>query len=260
MATTTGPVEKLDIGKVIQVSLGLARRHWRTFAILAFIFSAMPVLLNAFIQSRMFAGGDPLATPVWAPFSGLASIFGTLITMIGVSMFQGASIQITIADLNGRAVELGDSLRLALKHIAALAVIAILQGLAIVFGTMLLIAPGMMMACAFAVAAPARVVENIPATGTFRRSRDLTRGNRWRIFGLGVVYFIFVGGFEAALFALFGGLGGIMDPTSLPRMILLPIITMIVGTLTASAVGVLYFELRRIKDGVGATDLATVFD
>ena len=264
MATTTGSVEKLDIGKVIQVSFALVRRYLPTFAILALLFSALPVLLNAYLQSQVMVGTGGIGAQVrpGPNMSGawLVTMVGGFVTLIGSLIFQAASIQISIADLNGRTVKVGDTLRLAMKHIAPLTVIGVLVSLAFSLGFVLLIVPGIMIACAFSVAAPARVVENIPAMATFRRSRDLTRGNRWRIFGLGVIYTILVGGFEAGLFALFGGVGGMMNPTSTPRLILLPIISLVIGTISASTIAVLYFELRRIKDGVGATDLAAVFD
>ncbi|OYU71060.1 MAG: hypothetical protein CFE28_14320 [Alphaproteobacteria bacterium PA2] len=260
MTTTTAPVEKLDIGKVIQVSFALVQRYLSTFAILSLLLAALPALLNAFVQSQTMASVGAFGARYSSTSGVWLGVLGWLITLCANAVYQAASIQISVSDLNGRAIKVSDSLRLGQKHLVPLIIVSLLQALAIGFGTALLIVPGMMMACAFAVAAPAQVVENIPAMSTFRRSRDLTRGNRWRIFGLAMVYFIMIAILEGVLFSLFGGLTTLTDPTSAPRLILLPIITMIIGTLTASSVGVLYFELRRIRDGVGATDLAAVFD
>lgn len=260
MATTTGSVEKLDIGKVIQVSFALVQRYLSTYAILAFLLAALPALLNVLLQRATLGDVGSVGSGVNPTLNFTTGTSGGILTLCANAIFQAATIQISVSDLNGRVISVTESLRFSLKHLLALVVVVILQALAIGFGMVLLLVPGIMMACAFAVAVPARVVENIPTLSTFRRSRDLTRGNRWRIFGLGMIYFVMVAVLEGLLFSLFGGLGGVTNPASIPRLILLPIITMIIGTLTASSIGVLYFELRRIRDGVGATDLAAVFD
>lgn len=260
MATATGAVEKLDIGKVMQVSFALVQRYFSTFAILALLLGALPALLNVLIQQQTMTSVGSVGARFNSSSGLWSSILGAGMALVTGAIFQAASIQISVSDLNGGTISVGDSLRLGLKHIVPLVIIALLQGIAVGLGSFLLVAPGIMMACAFAVAIPARVMENIPTLSTFRRSRDLTRGNRWRILGLGMIYLIIFGVFEAVLFALFGGLSGMMNPTSMPRLILLPVITMILRTMSAATVGVLYFELRRIRDGVGPTDLAAVFD
>ena len=52
--------------------------------------------------------------------------------------------------------------------------------------------PGLMMAVAWIVAAPALVVERTGVFGAFSRSAQLTRGRRWVLFALGVIFFIAV--------------------------------------------------------------------
>jgi hypothetical protein len=72
------------------------------------------------------------------------------------------------------------------------------------------------------------------------------KGNGWQVFGTLVIIFILNAAVSSVLQAIFGRdtfLGGLLG-TLIPNLIFAP-----VGAL---AVSVLYFELRRVKEGAGA--------
>jgi Membrane domain of glycerophosphoryl diester phosphodiesterase len=108
---------------------------------------------------------------------------------------------------------------------------------------------------------PTITVERPGVLAAFRRSWNLTRGNFWRIFGIGLVLLV-------AFYAL-----------SIPIGILAMILTFVVGpngiwiaqganivlsmaanAIFAIAAAVIYVELRRAKEGFGIEDIAAVFD
>jgi hypothetical protein len=105
------------------------------------------------------------------------------------------------------------------------------------------------------------VVEQTEVFGAFTRSAELTRGNRWRIFGLFVIYFIATILVEAVL-GVVGGVASVFGgPHAVLRLVLLtPLISVVTNLIGAVGAAVLYVDLRRIKDGVGADNLAAVFD
>ena len=129
--------------------------------------------------------------------------------------------------------------------------------------------PRLMIACAWCVAVPALVADRTTIGGAFGRAAELTRGNRWRIFGLFCV-----------ILAMLIGLGLIVgligtavvvplvlagaDPETLaanPVMIPINAISNTLSSLLGSAgVAVLYVELRRAREGVGADWLSKVFE
>ncbi|OYU71059.1 MAG: hypothetical protein CFE28_14315 [Alphaproteobacteria bacterium PA2] len=253
MATGSGAFEKLDIGRVFQTTFGIIRRNMIPLAILGIVLDILPSALSIIMKQKVLLG---IEKPESLP-TNMAIAF---VTMCFATVFQAASIHVTIADLNGRSISVAEALRRSVKLIIPLIGIGVMLSIAIGFGILLLIVPGLMVACAFAVAVPARVVEGIPANATLDRSRYLTRGNRWRIFWLGGIWLIMLAVFEAAVIALSGNMQSLPNLGLGSAGIATLVVSFVIGVVSTVTISVLYFELRRIKDGVGATDLATVFD
>ncbi len=119
-----------------------------------------------------------------------------------------------------------------------------------------------MLAIAWCVAIPAYVVERPRIMDVFGRSAELTRGNRWRIFGLVLIWVIAMLIVEM-VFAVIGGLSSLATVGGFPlltRLVVLPLIQVINGLIGATGVAALYVELRQIRDGVGPAGLAAIFD
>jgi hypothetical protein len=81
----------------------------------------------------------------------------------------------------------------------------LLSGLAIALGLILFIVPGLILFARWAVGLPALLRENLSVTEAMRRSTMLTRGNGWRLLGLGLmiwvpflVIMVAIGGLTAA--------------------------------------------------------------
>ncbi len=66
-----------------------------------------------------------------------------------------------------------------------------------------------MMAVAWSVTVPVYVVEQTEVFSAFTRSADLTRGHRWRIFGLFVIYLVAIIIVEMVTTA-FGGVASLL--------------------------------------------------
>jgi len=173
---------------------------------------------------------------------------------------SGRAVHLVIAQESGRHTKLRDILRVTLRHFPPLLIGALLTWVAIMIGSLVFAIPGIMAACAFSVLTPAQSSEHLSIQSAFKRSRSLTSGNRWNIFGLGLIYVVLVGGVSAILLWGTGGIAGLSTLTFNYTVVLQLILNVIASSLSAAGAAVLYFELRRIKDGVGATDLAAVFD
>ena len=103
------------------------------------------------------------------------------------------------------------------------------------------------------VAVPAAVVERTGVSESLRRSGELTRGYRWKVFGVNI--FIYIGQFA-------------LDRLTNVVLAAAPIFSLVVNFLVMAAItayfavvtAVCYHDLRAIKDGVGIQDIAQVFD
>ncbi|HEY3813237.1 MAG TPA: hypothetical protein VGL66_08410 [Caulobacteraceae bacterium] len=249
-----------DIGRVIQRTFGVIGRNFVPFLILALLFKAVPTVVigawSAIERSSALVANNPFGA-----FTGqnvLIGLVSTIVSIISVFVLQAALLRGTIADLNGKRASLGDMLSTGLRFFFPLLGLGLVMGVALAVGFLLLIVPGIMMAVAWCAAAPAVVAEKTGVFDSFTRSANLTRGHRWAIFGLFVIYAVIVISAIGSAF-MFANLNDIRTMLTISV-----VIQAVVGTLSALIGGAgsaaLYYELRTIKEGAGADNLASVFD
>jgi len=188
---------------------------------------------------------------------------GGLIGVVTNAILQGAIIFGSASYFNGRPASIGDCLSAGARRCLPLIGLFIVMGVALFFGFLFFIVPGVMMAIAWVAATPVLVVERTGVFGALGRSADLTRGRRWPIFGLLVLSAVVIGiaqniliGVSSAIFAV--GASPIGQLTAQ-----LPVgaaIGVAVSVLTSSGIAALYYDLRSTREGVGPEALAAVFD
>ncbi|NEX91597.1 hypothetical protein [Caulobacter sp. 17J65-9] len=259
VAVTADGVGRFDMGRVVQRTFGVLGRNAQTFGALAVLLSGLPQVLLYWGAGSMGLSAASGA-PNFASFPLMA--LGGLAMFVGTFVLQAALTHGTVADLNGKRVTFGSALSTGGRFMLPLLGLGILMGLAFMVGYLLLIVPGIMLSVAWAVAAPVLVVEQRGVTETFGRSADLTRGNRWAIFGLGVAYLVVTWLVGAMLGGVAGVIGMIGGPTgqvlgSALGQGVASVFTSLVGT---AGIAAIYYELRSAKEGVGVEALASVFD
>jgi len=151
------------------------------------------------------------------------------------------------------------------RDFAALSAIAIVSFLLFLAGYMLFILPGLFIGAILAVVLPIRILEGTGFIRTFARSAQLTRGNRWPIFGLLLAYFVITVVCEVAVNVMsgdptFAGYSGETRSAGALSLMGSTVIEFVMSLISSTATAVVYIELRHIKDGPGPTALASVFD
>ena len=128
----------------------------------------------------------------------------------------------------------------------------------------LLVVPGCLAAVLWVVAVPVETLEHPGVLGSFSRSRELTRGNRWAIFALLAGFSITVGIVGYVFQQIFLGpatnpnyLAAALKPTYLIVTAALGLVTIIITSVGAASI---YYELLLIKEGAPRFALANVFD
>ncbi|HEY3696836.1 hypothetical protein [Phenylobacterium sp.] len=259
--TMPSPTAKLSFGRVIQGTFGVAWRNLPAFLILIVGCLALPGIMVGLGLMQLRSGVSE---------AGVALVgLGYLAMMVGAAVLQPAMVHGAIADLNGRRATAGECVRTGLRHALPVFVILLLSVIAFGFGFVLLVAPGVMLLTAWLVAGPSQVVERTGVFAAFSRSGALTKGNRWRVFGLLVLYVIVYGvvqqvllnvagvGFAAQATAQAGNPFAALSPAYWAVMLLLTVVNTLVSY---TGLAVIYYELRRVKEGVGPEALAAVFD
>jgi hypothetical protein len=110
----------------------------------------------------------------------LAAIVGLV---VGV-FYQGMVVNLVADVQDGRRDHsLGELFKSVSPVVLPLIGLAIIAGIAIAIGFVLIIIPGLILLTWWAVAPPALVIERAGVFGSLGRSRELVRGNGWNVFG-----------------------------------------------------------------------------
>ncbi len=191
--------------------------------------------------------------------AGVTEIVKTIVDLVLGQVVTITLIYGTVQSLRGNKVGIGEALSQGISRLPAAIGVAILAGLGIGLGMILLIIPGLFLMTMWSVAIPAAVIEKAGVGESFSRSSTLTDGRRWRVFGAIVVSWIVTVGITMAIaFALVGtsGVGG--DLTFV--YIVMWVVGAVLQAYMSSLSGVLYYFLRRDKEGADIETIASVFD
>ena len=170
----------LSMGEILDVSFQLYRRHFAALAMVALICSGLPVLLSLFIEA---SGG--MLQHVWLTLAYY------LIFVVLSAIATAATVFIVSESYLGRPLSAAEALSRAAPLLWRVIACSILTGLLVMVGFLLFVIPGIVLVCGVILAFPVLVLEpGTTASGALSRSWALTRGSRWRIFGMLVTIFL----------------------------------------------------------------------
>jgi hypothetical protein len=226
--------EKLDVGTTFERIFDVYRSQFGLLIPAALILFLPIAILNGLIAT----GGGLLAVL-------LASVIGTVATF----WYQGMVVEATEDILDGRRDHTIGSLFASVAPVLLPLIGAgILAAIAIGIGFILIIVPGLILLTIWAVLAPAIVVEKRGVFEAFGRSRELVRGSGWQVFGVIVVLFVLQLVVGAVVQAIFRSASDSFAVYSIADLI----VRVLIGPLSGLAAAVMFFELKRIKEGGAA--------
>ena len=215
---------------VISEAWDVYKAHWRHLLTFSFVVYAGVAVLSALLGSVF---------ELW-----LAALLMAVVSLIAFFWLQAALVKAVEDVRDGRAdFSLAETFDLARQHLTSVIVAAIIAGLAIVIGLILLIVPGLVLLTWWAVIIPVVVLENRSAGEAFTRSRELVRGYGWSVFGVIVLVVLLLIGFNIVLSIILAPLADWLQSF---------LSQFISGTLTApftaTVLTLLYFRLRAAKE------------
>jgi hypothetical protein len=279
--TFTPAPEGVQIGRVISRLAGAIGRNLVLIFGLAVLLVGVPGAMLAFAQIGVMgdllgASGasnpDAVFNNLFSPLRVGLGVAGVLIGIVGNAALQGAVIHASVSDLSGKKATFGECLATGLRFILPLFCIGLIVGFCCFFGYLVFIVPGVLLGLAWCVAAPAEVVERTGIFAALSRSAELTRNHRAAIFALIIIFFVGVFIVQMVFNAVdtigFGFSGAVITRGGVPDMrnffavqsVVAVILQVVVSSLAAAGLAAIYFELRQVKEGVGAEQLAAVFD
>lgn len=266
------------IGRVIGHSFGVFRRNFVGFSILALLISLLQELFFLFYPNsaalkapEVGFGTVAVAYLVWVSIwllieslTTAAVVFGTfqdlrgskvrivkcithgvatMLPHIAASLLYTIVLWIALALFIVPGFFLADWLATMLPHIEAIVFLIVLA---------LSIVPGFFLYVMLRAYVPTRVVEDRRILGSFGRSAELTKGRRWRIFGLTlVVLAVIIPVAQLLPWAVFAALGfhGVASIVAYVMQALVAAFSAVVGAVT-------YYYLRAEKEGINAAKMA----
>ena len=264
MTDITASVPRIDVGRVVSRTFGSIGRNFLLFFLLTLVLYAIP---SYGVQFLMTAYGPQAANNPggYLLLNMVVSIVASLPAYVAI----GAVTHGAIVSFNGDRANLGDCFSTGLGRMLSLFLLGIATSIAIGFALLLLIVPGIIVAIVLAVAVPAMVVERTGVFDSMSRSSDLTKGNRWMIFVLGLICVVIVLLISGAIGVLATGFGGasvflenpfLLSGTAWVAIALIILANVLSMIISSAGIASLYYELRTGKEGVTSETLAKVFD
>jgi hypothetical protein len=251
MATAGATEPKIDIGRTIQRGLETIGNHLPGYLGLALLLAGLPAFLSYYYLMDSVEQGDVgifLSPLYWGSM---------LLTWLSSTLLQASVVRSAVLDLSGRPADIAGSLGLAFRLLLPLVGLTILLSIITTVGFLLLIVPGVILYIMLIVSVPVLVEERLGVIDSMGRSRELTRGSRWRILGLLLLFVLFY--FLLAMLLGFVvvalGLNDILAQ-SIVQGVTSTATTLLVATMSAS----LYVELRTVKEGATTEGLAAIFE
>jgi len=246
------------IGKVFRRAWSVFSRNFVTFI----------VVIGIANLPSLFVPQPSLDTPA-SPAANLGLTFFVVLFLIVVLSTLGQAMVLygAFQDMRGRPVSLADCFKVGLRRFFPIIGLAISMVVALIFAFMLLVFPAIMLAMMWFVATPVCVVEQLGPFRSMGRSRELTKGHRWRLFGLLLLIMIpalIVGAIVGAVTLFTLGPSGFLTLDTVLASSLGKGISLVWnaawGGFFAAAIAVTYHDLRVAKEGLTTEQIAAVFE
>jgi hypothetical protein len=231
--------------------------HWWPVVGFCVITGVAATALNAGILLPQFSAINPNSNDeVLNLFSSPTYLASFLVAMaIGTIAITGLTFGLVMVG-RGEEISLGSIALAGLRYAVPLTVWQLLFLFTIVLGLILFIIPGLIITTIWCLGAAALVGENRGIFASFQRSRELTKGLRWQVFGSLVVFL--------APFLIFSNMAsetalGMYRYNAALGIVGSFVSSTVLNLLGSSFLASLYCEVVRVKEGNPQTQLAEIF-
>lgn len=223
----------LSLGELLDATFTLYRRHFSVLVGIAAICFGPFQVMNIYAE---VAGG-------WSEHLMLLLV-GILIASLGSLVGAAAILKIVSAGYLGRSESAGDGIAYAMSRILPLMVAGFAKYILIMLAFMLLIVPGIIVACGYAVVSQVVVLERpsnpLDALG---RSWSLTRGHKGTALVLTVVLSLL-----GAIPGLVAGIIAEVTPLGVAATVVGSLFTVVLAPLVPCGMTLFYYDLRVRKE------------
>jgi uncharacterized membrane protein len=247
------------IGNVLGTGIRIWVRNFAPFMLItALIYS--PV----WIWSMSTVRGEMTVEKLFAA-ARIAQLSGAIALLLNLLVAAALTYGV-VMELRGQRASLTACISTGFARFFPALGAALLSILCIIGGLVMLLVGSIVVACMLYVTTPAAVLERPGVRGALRRSRELTAGHKFEIFGLALI--LILAGFALEKVVQNVTLPHLAEPgyhdetlRNFPTyMYVHLVLQMVLSSIGAVMQGVAYYFLRAEKEGTTADELARIFD
>jgi hypothetical protein len=235
------------VGRVLTRAVSMLSRRFLPFFVVTFVAFAPLILVQRAARSAEI---DPDQISMVLGLSFVLAMAQMMVSTFSSAVILHGAFQ----DMRNRPVNLVESLKVGLRRFLPLLGLAFLVALLVLLGIALLIIPGLILYTMWFVSVAACVVERTGPWTSMRRSRELTKGHRWKIFGVALLL-ILLSLVSRLLNMVLTSAGG--ETLALIGGMIWVAISY---AFSSVVIAVSYYELRAAKEGIDIEQIASVFD
>jgi hypothetical protein len=259
-----GSIPQRGIGDIISTALDIYKANAKSLITIVAIVVVPLSFIGAFLTGVVFAPDKIETTDL---FTGqtieisdsslgiviAGAVIGALISVVISAVLQAAIMRGAALASVGDPLDVEASYRYGFRRLGSVILISILVGLAVGFGLLLLVIPGIFLAVKFSVSIPALVVEDRRGTDAMSRSWNITQGFFWHALGVWVVAFLV----QMVVGFVLGAIGAIFGDFWLVRWIFSAGAQIITAPFSALVSVLLYVDLRARSEALSGETLRT---
>ena len=247
-------IRDLSIGDVLSKSFGVLSRHIVTFSVLSLLIwlPMFAIGAGAALLAPQSAGGVGVSQEVAATV-GIGMVIAVVWALLFFPAVFGAIVHVSFQDMRGKKARLSEGFKLGFSRLLPMIGMSILIGLGVTLGMILLVVPGIILALMWYVAFPVCIVEKAGPVESLSRSRELTNGYKWTIFGIALIVAV-----ASAVIPLVPQL--LLMKLPLVQLGVVSLIQLVMSAYSTVLLVVMYHDLRVAKEGVDIEGIASVFD
>jgi hypothetical protein len=237
------------VGRVLGRAATILSQHFILFFLVGVVAAAPTVLLIQRNADAMAGGGTPSVDLL------IMIGIGVVLAMVLGMLSQAVMLHAAFQAMRLRPVNLGDSLRVGLARVIPIVLLAFVMGFLLLLGFIALVVPFFILLTMWWVATPACVVERTGPWTSLKRSAELTKGHRWKVFGTLLLLFIVNIVVSQILEVVL-----VLVKSDILSIFARLIWAALYGAYNAIAVVMTYHDLRVAKEGIDIEQIASVFD
>lgn len=241
----------LGVGEIVDATFTVYRRRFGPMLAIVLMLVFIPFLVSLVGGCSLDSGGTTTCT---SPIGWL----GYYVGVVGSMVAGVAAVLVAAGAYADVPSDWRSAMSAGIRRIVAIVAATIVAAVLMAIGFVLLIIPGIFVLVSLAVVWEALIIEGIGPMESIKRSWRLVAGERWRVFGAGllviVLMVIFVGVVSAVIaLILSAGLGVSGGMTG---YLVQQVASLLSIPLTAALGTVIYLDLRVRKESLSAAELA----